>query len=208
MVSVISWETLLARVAGQLLSSEIRPINPLTEVLARRQYSQESLYRAALRDTRCSSGFGMFPPPPRKPKTGGSIAWIMIKFGFVGGLGIFLNQSVLVLLTGFYGILFLISAILSSQAAVLVNFAVNNFLVFRSRDAAGGLVRTALLCTAVASSDLLVRIPLLFGLTAALGVPYLWYNLASIFLTFGGRFVLSEKKIWAKHVTPISPALH
>jgi dolichol-phosphate mannosyltransferase len=137
----------------------------------------------------------MYPPPsPKQPRTGGSIAWILLKFGFVGGLGIFLNQSVLLLLTGFYGIYFLIGAILSSQAAVFVNFALNNFLVFRSRETAGGLVRKALLFNA----DLLIRIPLLFGLTTALGIPYLWSNLASIFLTFGGRFVLSEKKIWAK----------
>ena len=184
------------------MSSEIRPINPLTEVLARRQYPQESLYRAALKDTRFSSGFGMFPPPlPRRPKTGGSIAWILLKFGFVGGLGIFLNQYVLFLLTGLYGVYFLFSAILSSQAAVFVNFALNNFLVFRSRETAGGLVRKALLFNAVSSSDLLLRIPLLFGLTTALGVPYLWSNLASIFLTFGGRFLLSEKKIWAKRPT-------
>ncbi len=186
------------------MSAEIRRINPLTEVLARRQYSQESLYRAAFRDTRFSSGFGMYPPPLRKPKTGGSIAWILIKFGFVGGLGIFLNQSVLFVLTGIYGFYFLFGAILSSQAAVLVNFGLNNFLVFRSRDTAGGLVRKALLFNAVSSSDLLVRIPLLFGLTAALGIPYLWSNLASIFLTFGGRFLVSEKKIWAKHAAPSS----
>jgi putative flippase GtrA len=149
----------------------------------------------------------MYPPPsPKQPRTGGSIAWILLKFGFVGGLGIFLNQSVLLLLTGFYGIYFLIGAILSSQAAVFVNFALNNFLVFRSRETAGGLVRKALLFNAVSSSDLLVRIPLLFGLTTALGIPYLWSNLASIFLTFGGRFVLSEKKIWAKRPTKSSPA--
>ena len=190
------------------MSSEIHPINPLTEVLARRQYSQESLYSAAFRDTRFSSGFGMFPPPPRRPKTGGSIAWVLLKFGFVGGLGIFLNQYVLFVLTGLYGVYFLFSAILSSQAAVLVNFALNNFLVFRSRDTARGLFRKALLFNAVSSSDLLLRIPLLFGLTTALGIPYLWSNLASIFLTFGGRFVVSEKKIWAKHVTPITPASH
>jgi putative flippase GtrA len=149
----------------------------------------------------------MYPPPsPKQPRTGGSIAWILLKFGFVGGLGIFLNQSVLLLLTGFYGIYFLIGAILSSQAAVFVNFALNNFLVFRSRETAGGLVRKALLFNAVSSSDLLVRIPLLFGLTTALGIPYLWSNLASIFLTFGGRFVLSEKKIWAKRPTKSGPA--
>ncbi|SRR6266540_334509 len=178
----------------------------MTEVLARRQYSQESLYRAAFRDTRFSSGFGMYPPSPRKPKTGGSIAWILVKFGFVGGLGIFLNQSVLFALTTFYGVYYLIGAILSSQAAVLVNFALNNFLVFRSRESAGGLVRKIFLFNAVSSSDLLLRIPLLFGLTSALGVSYLWSNLASIFLTFGARFLVSEKKIWTKHRAPIEPS--
>jgi putative flippase GtrA len=189
------------------LSSEIHPVNPLAEVLARRQYSQESLYRAAFKDTRFSSGFGMYPPTsPKQPGTGGSIAWILVKFGFVGGLGIFLNQSVLFALTTFFGVYYLIGAVLSSQAAVLVNFALNNFLVFRSRESAGGLIRKIFLFNAVSSSDLLLRIPLLFGLTSALGIGYLWSNLASIFLTFGARFLVSEKKIWAKHVAPITPA--
>jgi len=149
----------------------------------------------------------MYPPPaPRQPRTGGSIAWVLIKFGFVGGLGIFLNQSVLFVLTGIYDIYFLFGAILSSQAAVFVNFALNNFLVFRSRETAGGLVRKALLFNAVSSSDLLVRLPLLWGLTSAVGISYLWSNLASIFLTFGGRFLLSEKKIWAKRSAVVSHA--
>lgn len=147
----------------------------------------------------------MYPPPIQRPKTGGSLAWILLKFGFVGGLGVFLNQYVLFVLTGLYGVYFLFSAILSSQVAILINFALNNFLVFRSRETAGGLARKALLFNAVSSSDLLVRLPLLWGLTSAVGVPYLWSNLASIFLTFGGRFVLSEKKIWAKHPAVTSP---
>jgi dolichol-phosphate mannosyltransferase len=188
------------------LSSEIRPINPLNEVLARRQYYQGSLYGAAIRDPRFSSGFGMYPPPtPKQPKTGGSIAWILLKFGFVGGLGIFLNQYVLFVLTGLYGVYFLFSAILSSQVAVFVNFALNNFLVFRSRETTGGLVRKALLFNAVSSSDLLVRIPLLWGLTSALGISYLSSNLVAILLTFGVRFLASEKKIWAKHIAPKTP---
>ena len=150
----------------------------------------------------------MYPPPtPRQPRTGGSIAWILLKFGFVGGLGIFLNQYVLFLLTGFYGVSFyLLSAVLSSQAAVLVNFALNNFLVFRSRAGAGGIAGRFLLFNMVSSSDLLVRIPLLWGLTSALGISYLYVaNLASILLTFGGRFLVSEKKIWAKHAAATGP---
>ena len=184
------------------MSSEIRPIpiNPLNEVLARRQYYQGSLYASAIRDPRFSSGFGMYPPPtPKQPRTGGSIAWILLKFGFVGGLGIFLNQYVLFVLTGIYNVYFLFGAILSSQVAVLVNFALNNFLVFRSRESAGGLVKKVLLFNAVSSSDLLVRIPLLWGLTSALGISFLYTaNLVSILVTFGGRFLVSEKKIWAE----------
>ena len=150
----------------------------------------------------------MYPPPTRKqPRTGSSIAWILLKFGFVGGLGIFLNQYVLFVLTGIYGVYFLFGAILSSQAAVLVNFALNNFLVFRSREGAGGLIKKVLLFNAVSSSDLLVRIPLLWGLTSALGISFLYTaNLVSILLTFGGRFLVSEKKIWAKRRTMSSPA--
>jgi len=95
----------------------------------------------------------MYPPhTPKQPRTGGSIAWILLKFGFVGGLGIFLNQYVLFVLTGFFGLYYLLGAILSSQAAVLVNFALNNFLVFRSREGAGGLIRKVLLFNAVSSS--------------------------------------------------------
>jgi len=144
----------------------------------------------------------MYPPPPRQQiKTGGSIAWILVKFGFVGGLGIFLNQYVLFLLTSFYGVsYYLVSAVLSSQAAVIVNFALNNFLVFRSRAGAGGIAGKFLLFNMVSSSDLLVRIPLLWGLTSTLGISYLYVaNLASILLTFGARFLVSEKRIWAKH---------
>jgi putative flippase GtrA len=148
----------------------------------------------------------MYSPPSRKPSTGGSIAWILLKFGFVGGLGIFLNQYVLFLLTSVYGVsYYLLSAVLSSQAAVIVNFALNNFLVFRSRSGAGGLGGKFLLFNAVSSSDLLVRIPLLWGLTSALGISYLYAaNLVSILATFGARFLVSEKRIWAKHATGTS----
>jgi putative flippase GtrA len=78
--------------------------------------------------------------------------------------------------------------------------------VFRSREGAGGLIKKVLLFNAVSSSDLLVRIPILWGLTSALGISYLYTaNLVSILLTFGGRFVVSEKKIWAKHQAAAGP---
>ena len=178
------------------MTLEDRLHNPLSEITAARYKSQAAFYAAALRDARFSSGFGMYPSK-YKPKKGGSIGWVLVKFGFVGGLGIFLNQYVLFLLTSLYGVsLLLLNAALSSQVAILANFGLNELFVFRSRNGTS-LLRKAMLFTLVSSADLVVRLPLLVVITNLLGGRWFYANLASIFLTFGTRFLISEKKIWA-----------
>jgi putative flippase GtrA len=138
------------------------------------------------------------------------MAWTLLKFGFVGGLGLFLNEYVMYILTTiailtsflaeFLGNSFyLVYAIVSSQAAVLVNFLMNEGLVFRGRKGVGGFLRRMGLFNAVSSADLALRLPLLWGLTTFLAVPALWSNLDSMLVTFVGRFAISEKKIWARH---------
>ncbi len=179
------------------MSLETRLHNPLAEVIAASHNSHAAFYTAALRDPRFSSGFGMYPSS-HEPKKDGSLGWVLVKFGFVGGLGIFLNQYVLFLLTSFYGLsLLLVNAVLSSQVAILANFSLNELLVFRSRSGTS-LIRKALLFSLVSSADLVVRLPLLLVITNLLGGRWFWANLASILLTFGSRFAISEKKIWAK----------
>ncbi len=181
------------------MSIEDRLRNPLADIVAARRNSQAAFYSAAFRDTRFSSGFGMYPSS-YKPKPGGSVAWILFKFGFVGGLGIFLNQYVLFLLMSLYGpSLLLLKAALSSQAAILVNFSLNQVFVFKSRNGTGtSLIHKLFLFNIISSADLIMRLPLLWSLTTILGIWWFNANLASIFLTFAGRFVISEKKIWAK----------
>ncbi len=143
-------------------------------------------------------------PSSHQPKKGGSLGWVLVKFGFVGGLGIFLNQYVLFLLTSLYGLpLLLVNAVLSSQVAILANFGLNELLVFRSRNGTS-LLRKGLLFSLVSSADLVVRLPLLLVITNLLGGRWFWANLAAILLTFGSRFLISEKKIWAK--TPNKPS--
>ncbi len=137
-------------------------------------------------------------PTGYKPKKGGSITWVLFKFGFVGGLGLFLNQYVLFVLTTLNGLSFLLfNAVISSQAAILVSFALNEALVFRARNGSSVLHRL-LLFTLVSSADLVLRIPLLWSFTNLLNVHWFWSNLDAIFLTFALRFVVSEKKIWSK----------
>ncbi len=190
------------------MTLEDRLRNPLTEVLGQRQYSQAALYRAALRDTRFSSGFGMYPPIA-KPSRWRPMAWLVFKFGFVGGLGLFLNVYLMYiltqisLLTGLVasflgGSSYLVYAIISSQGAVLVNFVLNDALVFRGRARTTGFLRRFSFFNSVASADLLLRLPILWGFTTFLAVPALLSNFDSILLTFAGRFLISTKKIWPK----------
>lgn len=190
------------------MTLEDRLRNPFTETMVRRQYSQAALYRAALADTRYSSGFGMYPPVS-KPREWGAGAWLVFKFGFVGGLGLFLNVYLMYILSQVSaltnllanvlgGSVYLIYAVISSQGAVLVNFLLNESLVFRGRKSTGKFLTRFTFFNSIASADLLVRIPLLWGFTTFLGVPALLSNFESILLTFAGRFVISVKKIWPK----------
>jgi putative flippase GtrA len=192
------------------LTLEDRLRNPFTDPLPHRQYSQAALYRAALADTRYSSGFGMYPPIV-KPRQWGAGAWLVFKFGFVGGLGLFLNVylmyilSQLGLLTSFFanflgGSVYLLYAVISSQGAVLVNFFLNESLVFKGRKSTGRFLTRFTFFNSIASADLLVRLPLLWGFTTFLGVGPLVSNFESILLTFAGRFIISVKKIWPKTV--------
>ena len=182
--------------------------NPFTESLVRRQYSQAALYRAALADARYSSGFGMYPPVV-KPRHWGANAWLVFKFGFVGGLGLFLNVYIMYILgqinvltslltNVFGGSLYLVYAIISSQGAVLFNFILNDILVFRGRKSASGFLTRFAFFNSVASADLLFRLPILWGFTTFLGIGPLVSNFESILITFVGRFLVSVKKIWPK----------
>jgi putative flippase GtrA len=148
-------------------------------------------------------------PPVAKPSRLRPAAWLVFKFGFVGGLGLFLNvylMYVLSQITALTSLLasflgdssYLVYAIISSQAAVLVNFLMNDALVFRGRARATGLVRRFTFFNSIASADLLLRLPILWGITTFLSVQPLLSNFDSILVTFAGRFLISTKKIWPK----------
>lgn len=150
----------------------------------------------------------MYPQAP-KPSRWRPAAWLVFKFGFVGGLGLFLNVYLMYLLTQISalnglvasflgGSSYIVYAIISSQAAVLVNFLMNDALVFRGRARATGLVRRFTFFNSIASADLLLRLPILWGFTTFLSIPAVLSNFDSILLTFAGRFLISSRKIWPK----------
>ncbi|GEM_PF-3269207 len=190
------------------MTLEDRLRNPFTEASMPKHYTQAALYRAALADAHFSSGFGMYPRTvkPSRWKPG---AWLLFKFGFVGGLGLFLNEYIMFVLirinalsgliaTVLGGSFYIVYAVISSQGAVVVNFLLNEALVFKGRKGAAGFLGRFAFFNSIASADLLVRLPILWSFTTFLGAQPLLSNFESILLTFGGRFLISTKKIWPK----------
>jgi putative flippase GtrA len=154
-------------------------------------------------------------PPVVKPSRLKPAAWLVFKFGFVGGLGLFLNVYIMFLLTQLNalgsllgsvlgGSVYLVYAVISSQAAVLVNFVMNEALVFSGRKGAAGFLGRFAFFNSIASADLLVRIPILWSFATLLNMNPIVSNFESILLTFGGRFFISVKKIWPKQPSKLS----
>jgi putative flippase GtrA len=148
-------------------------------------------------------------PQVSKPSRWRPGAWLLFKFGFVGGLGLFLNVYIMYILsrinalTSLIGTLlggsyYLVYAVISSQGAVLVNFFLNEGLVFRGRKGAAGFFGRFAFFNSLASADLLVRLPILWSFATFLNMSPIISNFESILLTFGGRFAISTKKIWPK----------
>jgi putative flippase GtrA len=173
-----------------------------------RHYTQAALYRAALADPRFSSTWGMYPSVA-KPSRWRPGAWLVFKFGLVGGIGLFLNEYIMYLLIQINALssliatvlgssIYVVYAVISSEGAVLVNFLLNEALVFRGRKGAAGTLGRFAFFNSLASADLLVRLPLLWSFTTFLAAKPLISNFESILLTFGGRFAISTKKIWPK----------
>src|SRR5207249_12160068 len=142
----------------------------------------------------------MYPPHVVKPRRWRPAAWLIFKFGFVGGLGLFLNVYIMYVLTqitaltgllaGFLGgSSYLVYAIISSQAAVLVNFLMNDALVFRGRVRATGLIRRFTFFNSIDSADLLLRLPVVWRFKTFHSITQLLMNFDVRILVVRGKFV-------------------
>jgi putative flippase GtrA len=123
------------------------------------------------------------------------------RFGVVGLTGVLVNQIVLWVLVGALHLQYLLAAALSAQAAIAWNFTLTERWVFAGRRP-GQLVTRVSAFTLVSNSTLLLQIPLLWLLTAVLGLHYLLSNALSVAVLSGLRFVLSDQVIWRARKAP------
>jgi putative flippase GtrA len=120
------------------------------------------------------------------------------RFLLVGALGIVVNQAALAATVEIGHFHYLIGAIIATLVSSTFNFGCSEAWVFRGRGSRGraALARRYVGFTAVNSSTLVVRLPILYLLTSLLTVHYLFANLVAIAAMTGLRFFVADLVIW------------
>jgi dolichol-phosphate mannosyltransferase len=119
-------------------------------------------------------------------------------FAAVGAVGVAVNTGVLALLTRDAHVWYLIASILATQVAVLSNFALTEWLVFRRAQPDNSLPSRFASYLLINTASLLVGGPLLLLLVSALGVDVLIANVLSLALLMLVRFAIADSYIWGR----------
>ena len=120
------------------------------------------------------------------------------QFALVGVSGLLVNSAVLAFATERLGIFYLWSAALATLASTTWNFALSELWVFHDRQRAAGAPKRFLLFFLMNNLALLVRGPILWGLTTGLGLHYQLSNLFSIGIMTVARYLFANQWIWRR----------
>lgn len=136
------------------------------------------------------------------------------KFATVGVTGIIVNSLALAFVTDVLGIYYMISTAFATVASTTWNFALTEWWVFAGKQPKGLLKRYSMFF-AMNTLALMLRGPIIYGLTAGLGVYYVVSNLVSLGILTLLRFIVADAWIWGKgnaekssrRIRPTEPAV-
>jgi dolichol-phosphate mannosyltransferase len=130
----------------------------------------------------------------RRPEATGRLA----RFGVIGLSGLVVNEALLALATEQARLYYLASAVISTQASILWNFALTERWVYAGRscrfDWKSRLGAFCLVCTTAQ----VLTTPILYLLVGFVGTPYLLANLFAIGTSTLVRFTVAERVIWKR----------
>jgi dolichol-phosphate mannosyltransferase len=143
------------------------------------------------------------PRPPHTRLASGR-ATTLSRFALVGASGLVVNQLLLWVVVDRGHLGYLAGAVVATQGSTTWNFLLTERLVFPNRTPRT-LPRRFLSFAAINNATLLLRVPLLAALVAALRVHYLTANLVTLLVVFAARFAASDQFIWKAAAEPGGP---
>jgi len=124
----------------------------------------------------------------------------ILSFGIVGISGIVVNMGVLWLLTSYFGIYYLLSAIIAIEVSILNNFLWNDLWTFgrdrehQKRSPAGRIWFFHL----VSAGGAAINWVILFVLTQFVGIFFMVSNLIGILVAFVWNYLVNRNVTWAR----------
>ncbi|MGB0388025.1 MAG: glycosyltransferase [Ardenticatenaceae bacterium] len=119
-----------------------------------------------------------------------------IKFGAVGASGIAVNLGMHALSTDMFGLDYMTGAVVATQGSSLWNYLLTESLVFGDRKQENSFMTRMGQFFLINNAALLLRAPMIYGLTESLGVHPLMSNFISIVASMFIRYGVSERWIW------------
>ncbi len=140
----------------------------------------------------------------------GSNADQLIRFTLVGISGLVVNSLALAVVTDGLGVYYMVSTAFATLSSTVWNFALTEYWVFGDRKQRKGLVKRFAMFFFMNNIALMLRGPIIYGLTGQLGVHYLVSNLVSLGVLMLLRYFLADAWIWghskAKGHRALAPA--
>jgi dolichol-phosphate mannosyltransferase len=119
-----------------------------------------------------------------------------IRFCLVGTSGIVVNSAILWLATSVFGIYYLYSTAIATLVSSGWNFILTEWWVFRAESQQSSWLRRIVPFFLLNLAALVLRAPIIAGLTEGFHVYYLISNLVSLGLLTIARYLVSRSWIW------------
>lgn len=121
-----------------------------------------------------------------------------LEFATVGASGILVNTAALAFFTDVTHIYYLVSAVFATVVSTTWNFALTEAWVFGNRHGSQGRLKRYALFFVMNNLALLLRGPILYALTAWVGLYYLISNIISLAILTVLRYFLADSWIWGE----------
>ncbi len=121
----------------------------------------------------------------------------LLRFGLVGGSGVFVNYAILYLLAGHLGFNPVAAAAVATEGAILSNFVINNAWTFRDARPGRSLVQRGVRYNTFALGGLVLSVAVLAALTYLFGMHYLVANIFAIGAATMWNYAANYRWTWS-----------
>ncbi len=123
----------------------------------------------------------------------------LFRFMAVGGIGVFINEGILIAVHGYLGFPLLVGNILAFESALVCQFQVNDRWTFKSASHVLPGWKRFLSYQCMSLGSLVINFSVLYSLSSYAGIDYRIANIIGIFIAFGWNFWMNYHVTWKSH---------